>query len=194
MADRIIKPDAGNQLVLQDEGGTASLTIATNGEATFEENIKISANKGIDFSDAQTSASEAGTGTTSSQLLNSYEEGTFTPSLPGSMSVSTGIQGFYTKIGRVVSVVINITNGTVENASSYTIGNLPFNNGGYRSTTSGVLYSNLFNEANPVLGRIDLGTNTINFATQGATSWGSGTFTNNSTVYFHFQGTYFTSY
>lgn len=31
MADRIIKPDSGNSLVLQDEGGSAALTIDTNG-------------------------------------------------------------------------------------------------------------------------------------------------------------------
>jgi microcystin-dependent protein len=34
MADRAIKPDSGNQLVLQDEGGSAALTIDTAGDTT----------------------------------------------------------------------------------------------------------------------------------------------------------------
>jgi len=35
MADRVIKPDSGNQLVLQDEGGSAALTIDTSGNITL---------------------------------------------------------------------------------------------------------------------------------------------------------------
>jgi len=34
MADRIIKPDSGDQLVLQDEGGSDALVISTSGEIT----------------------------------------------------------------------------------------------------------------------------------------------------------------
>lgn len=34
MANRIIKPDSGNTLVLQDEGGSAALTIDTSGDTT----------------------------------------------------------------------------------------------------------------------------------------------------------------
>ena len=40
MADRIIKPDSGNSLVLQDEGGTAALTIDTSGNAEFHVSVK----------------------------------------------------------------------------------------------------------------------------------------------------------
>lgn len=35
MADRAIKPDSGNQLVLEDEGGSAALTIDTSGNTTL---------------------------------------------------------------------------------------------------------------------------------------------------------------
>lgn len=37
MANRIIKPDSGNTLVLQDEGGSDALTINTDGECSFAE-------------------------------------------------------------------------------------------------------------------------------------------------------------
>ena len=34
-----IQPTSGQALTIKDEGGTASITVATNGEATFAENI-----------------------------------------------------------------------------------------------------------------------------------------------------------
>ena len=39
MADRIIKPDSGNQIVVQDEGGSAALTVNASGIATFANTI-----------------------------------------------------------------------------------------------------------------------------------------------------------
>ena len=45
-----IQPSSGQALTIKDEGGTASITVATNGEATFAENIKITENKGINIS------------------------------------------------------------------------------------------------------------------------------------------------
>lgn len=67
-----IQPASGQALTIKDEGGTASITVATNGEATFAENIIVgTAGKGIDFSN-QT----AGSGM-QLELLDHYEEGEY---------------------------------------------------------------------------------------------------------------------
>jgi len=70
------------------------------GKIQVSDNVVIATSgKGIDFS------ATAGTGT--SELLNDYEEGTFTPSLvpstSGSITLSTA-QAKYTKVGRAVTV------------------------------------------------------------------------------------------
>jgi len=109
-----------------------STLLDVDGSATFAG--VISADAGIDFSGAQTNL----TGMTS-ETLDAYEEGTFTPTLskwsPGNMSgVSyTTQQGRYTKIGDVVHVKIylqvdaGITWGTSSNA--IVIDGFPFNFG-----------------------------------------------------------------
>ena len=88
-----IQPTSGQALTIKDEGGTASITVATNGEATFAENIKVTNGKGIDFSAVSTS----GSGSTSA-VLDDYEEGTWTPA----GSNVDGAVGTYTKIGNMV--------------------------------------------------------------------------------------------
>ena len=102
-------------------GGTARVKIASDGA------VQLLSSTGIDFSGIQTNASGM-----SSEILDSYEEGTWTPtfvSLDGNLSVTynTNTHGFYTKIGRLVQV-----SGRVQLASSNSsgdslfIGGLPF--------------------------------------------------------------------
>ena len=89
--------------------------------------------KGIDFS------ATAGTGT--SELLNDYEEGTWTPvvtSTTGTLTSVTGQAGAYTKIGRIVTVTgfFQITtNGT--GSGSLSVAGLPFTNGALSNTGAG---------------------------------------------------------
>ena len=104
-----IQPSSGQALTIKDEGGTASITVATNGEATFAENIKITANKGIDFSAYATS------GNPSSNLLSDYEQGTFTCKINTGGSERGTASSFYTKIGNICNCVIwfgVLTDGT----------------------------------------------------------------------------------
>ena len=42
MANLIIKPSAGGQLIIKDEGGDAAITVATGGATTFAENATLS--------------------------------------------------------------------------------------------------------------------------------------------------------
>lgn len=101
-----IQPASGQALTIKDEGGTASITVATNGEATFAENIKITNGKGIDFSNA----TDVATGeTVTSSILDDYEEGTYTPVITRASSNPTGtpaVSGHYTKIGNLVYVQV----------------------------------------------------------------------------------------
>jgi hypothetical protein len=79
---------------------------------------------GIAFPATQSASSDANT-------LDDYEEGTFTPTLIGGFSsgptsyiVQTGV---YTKIGRVVYFFLDLdSEGATANASTITIGGLPF--------------------------------------------------------------------
>jgi hypothetical protein len=80
---------------------------------------------GIDFSgNAGTTATDA---TTTSQLLDDYEEGTWTPTLPNGGTVAGIGNASYTKIGRVVSWYFYITvNSIPSNTTVFRIGGLPY--------------------------------------------------------------------
>jgi len=105
----------------------------------------ISADAGIDFSGAQTN--QAGM---TSETLDAYEEGTFTPTLgkrTGTPSVTyTEQSGKYTKIGNIVHVQLSVAvaagitwTGTSE---ALTVEGLPFNFGhrNFRVATPGYFY------------------------------------------------------
>ena len=92
-----------------------------------------------------------GSGTSTSNSLDSYEEGTWQPvaadSFTGGNTTTTG-QGFYTKIGRLVVVTCDITNINTTGltlTNSFYVQGLPFaNNGAVRSTAT--LQVNLINK------------------------------------------------
>lgn len=70
-----------------------------------------------------------------SQLLNWYEEGTFSPTVVGSTSAGTatyqyGTTARYTRIGRVVYVEIWISWISGTGTGNFHIGGLPFSQGG----------------------------------------------------------------
>jgi hypothetical protein len=89
-------------------------------------NLIVASGQGIDFS------ATAGTGT--SELLADYEEGTFTPTLVsvgGGAPTYTSQVGRYTKIGRQVTVIIEVTlatKGTLPSGSQILVptASLPF--------------------------------------------------------------------
>jgi len=96
--------------------------------------------KGIDFS------ATAGTGT--SELLDDYEEGTWTPSLGGTATYAVQ-SGTYTKVGRIVSYKATLLMTSLGTGSQTTIGGLPFTaltgiNGvdiGYYTNLASTVYS-----------------------------------------------------
>jgi len=89
--------------------------------------------KGIDFS------ATPGTGT--SELLNDYEEGTWTPTVAPTTGAYTTVsvsQGSYTKIGRQVTLRFNFTvSDKGLGVGGFVISNLPFTGNGSSYSGSG---------------------------------------------------------
>jgi hypothetical protein len=108
---------------------TSIMKFTNAGGASFADNIVMASGKGIDFS-----ATSNGSGTTSSELLNDYEEGTWTPtftaSTSGTITVNTTAgysEARYTKIGRQVIVSGTFTVLSVSSpVGEWRIQGLPF--------------------------------------------------------------------
>jgi hypothetical protein len=81
-----------------DAGGANSVKMTLNSTG----NLVFPSAKGIDFS-----ATADGSGTMTSELLNDYEEGTFTPGITfggASVGMTGTFNGRYTKVGRAVTI------------------------------------------------------------------------------------------
>jgi hypothetical protein len=126
-----IQPSSGQPLTIKDEGGTASITVATNGEATFAENIIVgTAGKGIDFSNQTGTNNPDSTG----ELLDHFEQGTCTLNFEDSSNVTLAMNssfqtGSYTRVGNVVTLTgdVRITGkGSSSASSTLRLGGLPF--------------------------------------------------------------------
>jgi len=119
---------AENGLYLSGNGNATQFILNSAGNVTVSNgNVIIgTSGKGIDFS-----AVTGGTGTATGNVLNDYEEGTFTPTLQFS-GLSVGVTystrtGIYTKVGRIVHFSGRIdlsSKGT--SVGDATIAGLPF--------------------------------------------------------------------
>ena len=83
-------------------------------------NLIVASGQGIDFS------ATSGTGT--SELLNDYEEGTWTPTdgSGASLTFAAGTAGIYTKIGRVVYLSASVRYPVTASAANAIISGMPF--------------------------------------------------------------------
>ena len=160
-------------------------------------NIAFASGKGIDFS-AQTASSLSGV-SVSSELLDHYEEGTFTPTFGASNGTSTAgystQSGKYTRIGNIVHVQIRITlSSLVTNVHSHAwISGLPIASA-ERTATSSIVCGGLQGtgfDRFAVAGRTEAGATRIELfqATNGGvTDFGTGDVS--GTAYFIVQCTY----
>jgi len=97
-------------------GGTARVKIASDGA------VQLLSSTGIDFSGIQTNTSGM-----SSETLDSYEEGTWTPTLNAGGSITTVNNATYTKVGRLVSIALYYTAATLGTGTeNFYIQGLPF--------------------------------------------------------------------
>ena len=88
--------------------------------------LAFAAGKGIDFS-----ATSNGSGTMTSEILNDYEEGTWTPTFAGTGGNTGQVygsqDGTYTKIGRLVTFTANVSLTTLGTITGFVrIDGLPF--------------------------------------------------------------------
>jgi hypothetical protein len=160
-------PLAGTEILPIVQGGTtdrvtvANLTAGRDISAkviTATDNVVVStAGKGVDFS-----ANAHATGMTS-ELLNWYEEGTYTPTVTAVTGTITSLTATarYTRIGRQVTLIANIT---ITDAGTGTGGcnvSLPFTNstiaasgvGRENALTGGILQVSLASEGTVAVAR-----------------------------------------
>jgi len=112
----------GNQTVQLSSGGANnSFFKGVDVEIHNANLVMATAGNGIDFS-----ATGDGSGTTSSELFDDYEEGTWTPTVTSGGSVTTG-SATYIKIGRQVTLFVsNQMFSDITTASAITIGGIPY--------------------------------------------------------------------
>ena len=105
---------------------TQALKLRTDKNIELAGNLIMASGKGIDFSD--TAAPNQGTGT--QELLDDYEEGTWTPVYGASAVTSStylNTVGRYTKVGRLVTVTGRIQmTASVVNTNNLTLGGFPY--------------------------------------------------------------------
>ena len=104
-----------------------------SGNADIEGNLVIgTSGKGIDFS----AATPDGTGTVTSEVLDDYEEGTFTPTVVGlttaGVATYTLRSARYTKIGNIVTFELGVGWSAHTGTGILAINGLPFTPGGSR--------------------------------------------------------------
>jgi hypothetical protein len=132
-------------------------------ELTASGNLAFPTGKGIDFS-----ATASGSGTMTSELLNDYEEGTWTGTLTGGTTnptVPVTATGKYTKIGRQVTVVIYFQNVSTVGASGVVgITGLPFTEDGERAVGTVALHTFDFDSGTSVYA--DVSGSTLFFSSQ----------------------------
>ena len=157
-----------NQLL--GAGGTASFaTLAVSGLSTLSDNVVMASTKGIDFS-----ATANSIGTMTSELLNDYEEGTWSPTPSGTNLTSiVSVSARYTKVGRLVTVSGEVT-ATVTLPNTFTSFYLPFTPFANGSITAGSIQE----DANRTIGCVVVAGNTIygQFPAASAITSGAKTF------------------
>jgi len=133
------------EFMWENAGDTERLRIDNSGNLKINDGDLVigTSGHGIDFS-----ATGDGSGTTTSELLDGYEEGSFTPTIAGGLtSISYGEQhGYYVKVGKVVHVSIRIQVSGTTNSTALAIGGLPFtssNQNGRNYTSGGISFCNM---------------------------------------------------
>jgi hypothetical protein len=123
-----------------------------NGDLTITNgNLVVASGKGIDFS-----ATSNGSGTTSSELLNDYEEGTFTPVIVGGSTAGTctytGQTASYTKIGNCVYFRVDVIWTGHDGTGGLNITGLPFTPASNYNVSPNVRFNSTTLGANKYLG------------------------------------------
>ena len=109
---------------------TLSGTLGVTGAITASAGVVIPSGQGIDFS-----ATANSSGTTSSEILDDYEEGTWTPGISGRTLGSTF--GMYQKIGNVVTIYFDMNTMAGADVTTPILTGLPYTS----SNSSSIQYA-----------------------------------------------------
>ena len=125
-----------------DAGGANSVKMTLNTAG----NLAFPTGKGIDFT-----ATANSSGTMTSELLNDYEEGTFTPTMLGTTLAGVGVygtqSGSYTKIGNLVTVSVYFDWTSHTATGNMRLGGLPFATNATANSISSVSFGYVNNVA-----------------------------------------------
>ena len=101
---------------------STSLTVA-NGLTLTDGNVTLASGHGIDFS-----ATANSSGSMTGELLQDYEQGTWTPTISGGFSSVTinYLKASYTRIGEVVHIFLSMRFNGTNAGASFVLGGLPF--------------------------------------------------------------------
>jgi len=124
---------------------THQATLAANGNLQLlNGNLVLPSGKGIDFS-ANSNAAGA-----SSELLDDYETGTWTPTMYSGGTMGAVLYATYVKVGRLVTINCYFTCTPTNNSNRFEIGGVPFvNNGASSCYVAGTIgYTGSLNAAN----------------------------------------------
>ena len=142
--------------------------------------------KGIDFS-----VTSSGTGVMTSELLDDYEEGTFTPSISSGITSPTynAQQGQYTKIGDLVyfSILMGPASGTL-NGSALEISGLPFTSSSFDDQGAYWGYNNGLTTNSTI--NVNSNSAKLVFRSYGAGAVVNGTDLSSSAFYMRISGSY----
>jgi hypothetical protein len=186
--------DSDTTITFRVNGGTSFSTagsIDTSGNLNLNTGnvVMTTSGKGIDFS-----ATANSSGTMTSELLNDYEEGTWTGTLTGSTTnptVAVTATGRYTKIGRQVSVQIAFESvSTIGASGNLSITGLPFANAALRAIgTAGAFTGATF--TGTLISQIESSASSILFyGVVSNSAWASATHNPNATTFFWANLTY----
>lgn len=152
---------------------TAVMTLNANAALVLKGGNTSANGVGITFPATQVASSDANT-------LDDYEEGTFTPTVQGSTTAGVGTYnqqvGYYTKVGRLVTVNVWLQWTNTTGTGNLRFGGLPFTigniSGNYGGISIGYVSNIALTAGNIMYGLIEFGSTFIT-ATQTPTGGGS---------------------
>jgi len=197
--------------VVTDTGNAHAFTISTSGTAAVPtERMRIdgSGRVGIGTNSPSQALDVVGNievsggvylgGTVAANLLDDYEEGTFTPVLTGSTSGTLNGTGVYTKVGNKVTIFITftVTTGT-KPTGDYSITGLPFTSKTTSPDATSFTVAAVrvtFDSAKRVVAAVAQNSSVISMAEETSNALGSAitdaNFVNGSNMFFRLNGTY----
>lgn len=153
-AKQIALTPAGGTKINRAVSGAGGSNITWITDFTFDENgnfVQGTAAKGVNFT-----ANTAAAGMTS-QLLNWYEEGTWTPTIIGTTSAGTGTystqSGTYTRVGRVITFNLVLVWTAHTGTGNIRVNGLPFTPSSVQYVVSPIAYNLALTAGNVLIAR-----------------------------------------